>query len=153
MLKKTSHIIETNIIDLPEILILYLDVTKNCDIKNDKELELINNKYNLICFISNKNEKNQIEEQNNVFYIKNRNWFIYKIEENRKIQIGDISKIKANPLILFYRKDRTLFNKFYKHISILFNDKENILELKNQHIIPEIEYENYYSLNKDCLIK
>ena len=112
MLKKTSHIIETNIIDLPEILILYLDVTKNCDIKNDKELELINNKYNVICFISNKNEKNQIEEQNNVFYIKNRNWFIYKIEENRKIQIGDISKIKANPLILFYRKDRTLFNKF-----------------------------------------
>ena len=70
MLKKTSHIIETNIIDLPEILILYLDVTKNCDIKNDKELELINNKYNLICFISNKNEKNQIEEQITFFILK-----------------------------------------------------------------------------------
>ena len=70
MLKKTSQIIENNIIDLPEILIIFLDVPKNCDIKNDKEFKLINNKYNLICFISNKNEKNQIEEQIIFFILK-----------------------------------------------------------------------------------
>ena len=151
--KDTIHLIETNIIDLPEIFILYLDMRKNCKIDYYLECQFFNIKYNLICFISNKNENNQIEEQNNVFYLVNRNWFIYKTEENKKIKIRDITKINGNPLVVFYQKDRTLFNKFYKHIANLLKDKENILELSNQHIIPEIGYENYYILNKNWFNK
>ena len=151
--KNTNHLIETNIIDLPEIFILYLDKRKNCKINYYLECQFFDIKYNLICFISNKNENNQIEEQNNVFYLVNRNWFIYKIEENKKIKIRDITKINGNPLVVFYQKDRTLFNKFYKYIANLLKDKENILELSNQHIIPEIGYENYYILNKDWFNK
>jgi hypothetical protein len=113
----------------------------------------MNEQYNLICFISNKNENNQLDEQNNVFYKENGNWFVYKIKENRNIPIRDIKKIHGNPLIVFYQKDTTLFNKYYNHISLLLNDQKNILELASEHIIPEIDYENYYLLNKDWFNK
>ena len=152
--KLFSHIINTNIINLPEILIIYLvKRNDNCIVDYYLQCEFMNEQYNLICFISNKNENNQLDEQNNVFYKENGNWFVYKIKENRNIPIRDIKKIHGNPLIVFYQKDTTLFNKYYNHISLLLNDQKNILELASEHIIPEIDYENYYLLNKDWFNK
>lgn len=151
---KTQHIINTNIIELPEIIIIFIDrINNDCIINYYLQCQLLNEDYNLICFISNKNEKNQKEEQNNVFYSENGIWYVYKTKENRKILIRDISKISGNPLIVFYQKNKTLFNKFYKNISLLLNDQKNTLELINEHIIPEIDYENYYLLNKDWFNK
>ena len=150
----TPHLINTNIINLPEILIIYLvKRNDNCIVDYYLQCEFMNEQYNLICFISNKNENNQLDEQNNVFYKENGNWFVYKIKENRNIPIRDIKKIHGNPLIVFYQKDTTLFNKYYNHISLLLNDQKNILELASEHIIPEIDYENYYLLNKDWFNK
>lgn len=152
--KPIPHIINTNIINLPEILIIYLvKRNDNCIVDYYLQCEFMNEQYNLICFISNKNENNQLDEQNNVFYKENGNWFVYKIKENRNIPIRDIKKIHGNPLIVFYQKDTTLFNKYYNHISLLLNDQKNILELASEHIIPEIDYENYYLLNKDWFNK
>lgn len=152
--RPTPHLINTNIINLPEILIIYLvKRNDNCIVDYYLQCEFMNEQYNLICFISNKNENNQLDEQNNVFYKENGNWFVYKIKENRNIPIRDIKKIHGNPLIVFYQKDTTLFNKYYNHISLLLNDQKNILELASEHIIPEIDYENYYLLNKDWFNK
>ena len=152
--KLTKHIINTNLIDLPEILIIYLNkINNDCRIDYYLNCQFFKEQYKLICFISNKNENNQKEEQNNVFYLENGYWFIYKTEENRKILIKDICKIVGNPLIVFYQKDRTFYNKFYKTISLLLEDKKNSLELSNEHIIPEIGYEKYYLLNKDWFNK
>ena len=152
--KPIPHIINTNIINLPEILIIYLvKRNDNCIVDYYLQCEFMNEQYNLICFISNKNENNQLDEQNNVFYKENGNWFVYKIKENRNIPIRDIKKIHGNPLIVFYQKDTTLFNKYYNQISLLLNDQKNILELASEHIIPEIDYENYYLLNKDWFNK
>ena len=150
----TPHLINTNIINLPEILIIYLvKRNDNCIVDYYLQCEFMKEQYNLICFISNKNENNQPDEQSNVFYQENGNWFVYKIKENRSIPIRDIFKIRGNPLIVFYQKDKTLFNKYYNHISLLLNDQKNILELASEHIIPEIDYENYYLLNKDWFNK
>ena len=152
--RPTPHLINTNIINLPEILIIYLvKRNDNCIVDYYLQCEFMKEQYNLICFISNKNENNQLDEQNNVFYKENGNWFVYKIKENRNIPIRDIKKIHGNPLIVFYQKDTTLFNKYYNHISLLLNDQKNILELASEHIIPEIDYENYYLLNKDWFNK
>ena len=152
--RKTQHIINTNIINLPEILVIYLiKRNDNCIVDYYLQCEFMKEQYNLICFISNKNENNQPDEQSNVFYQENGNWFVYKIKENRSIPIRDIFKIRGNPLIVFYQKDKTLFNKYYNHISLLLNDQNNILELSSEHIIPEIDYENYYLLNKDWFNK
>ena len=152
--RPTPHLINTNIINLPEILIIYLvKRNDNCIVDYYLQCEFMNEQYNLICFISNKNENNQPDEQSNVFYQENGNWFVYKIKENRSIPIRDIFKIRGNPLIVFYQKDKTLFNKYYNHISLLLNDQNNILELSSEHIIPEIDYENYYLLNKDWFNK
>lgn len=152
--KLNKHIINTNLIDLPEILIIYLNkINNDCSIDYYLYCQFFKEQYKLICFISNKNENNQKEEQNNVFYLENGYWFIYKTEENRKILIKDICKIVGNPLIIFYQKDRTFYNKFYKTISLLLEDKKNSLELSNEHIIPEIGYEKYYLLNKDWFNK
>ena len=152
--KPIPHIINTNIINLPEILIIYLiKRNDNCIVDYYLQCEFMKEPYNLICFISNKNENNQPDEQSNVFYQENGNWFVYKIKENRSIPIRDIFKIRGNPLIVFYQKDKTLFNKYYNHISLLLNDQKNILELASEHIIPEIDYENYYLLNKDWFNK
>ena len=153
--EKTQHIINTNIIELPEILIIYIDKRYN-DFIFDYYLQcqLFNDKYNLISFISNKNEYNQIEEEkNNVFYRDNGNWYVYKTNENKKVLVKDILKINGNPIVVFYQKDKTVFNKFYNNISLLLNDKENTMELSNEHIIPEINYEKYYLLNKDWFNK
>ena len=152
--RPTPHLINTNIINLPEILIIYLvKRNDNCIVDYYLQCEFMKEQYNLICFISNKNENNQPDEQSNVFYQENGNWFVYKIKENRSIPIRDIFKIRGNPLIVFYQKDKTLFNKYYNHISLLLNDQKNILELSKEHIIPEIDYENYYLLNKDWFNK
>lgn len=152
--RPTPHLINTNIINLPEILIIYLvKRNDNCIVDYYLQCEFMKEQYNLICFISNKNENNQPDEQSNVFYQENGNWFVYKIKENRSIPIRDIFKIRGNPLIVFYQKDKTLFNKYYNHISLLLNDQNNILELSSEHIIPEIDYENYYLLNKDWFNK
>ena len=152
--RTTPHLINTNIINLPEILIIYLiKRNDNCIVDYYLQCEFMKEPYYLICFISNKNENNQPDEQSNVFYQENGNWFVYKIKENRSIPIRDIFKIRGNPLIVFYQKDKTLFNKYYNHISLLLNDQNNILELSSEHIIPEIDYENYYLLNKDWFNK
>ena len=62
--------------------------------------------------------------------------------------IKDIEKIKGNPQIVFYQKNNWLIKNLMKNKLIISSEKQRILELMNEHIIPEHKYDNYYLVNK-----
>jgi hypothetical protein len=110
------------------------------------KLEIKNISYNLICFIAKVDQKNDPDEQNNVFYLKNSIWYIYKTQKNIEMKVS--IPINAIPLVAIYQKDKTIFKSYYTNIISLLNDKENTLELLNEHILNDGIYDNYYIVNK-----
>ena len=147
--KNVKHTIKYEIIDLPEIFIMIFENLHNTIINVLKSITIRNQIYKLVGFINNKDENNKETESSNSFYLEKGQWFIYRINDNKKIEIRNIKDITGNPSIVFYQRDKTIFNNFYKVLRSLFKDKENILELANEHIVPGIKYEKYYLLNKD----
>ena len=147
--KNVKHITKYEIIDLPEIFIVAFENLNNTIVNILKSIEIRNQSYNLVGFINNKDENNRETENSNSFYLEKGQWFIYRINDNKKIEIRNIKDITGNPSVVFYQRDKTIFNNFYKVLPSLFKDKENILELANEHIVPGIKYEKYYLLNKD----
>ena len=147
--KNVKHTIKYEIIDLPEIFIMVFENLHNTIINVLKSITIRNQIYKLVGFINNKDENNKETESSNSFYLEKGQWFIYRINDNKKIEIRNIKDITGNPSIVFYQRDKTIFNNFYKVLRSLFKDKENILELANEHIVPGIKYEKYYLLNKD----
>ena len=147
--KNVKHITKYEIIDLPEIFIVAFENLNNTIVNILKSIEIRNQSYNLVGFINNKDENNRETENSNSFYLEKGQWFIYRINDNKKIEIRNIKDITGNPSVVFYQRDKTIFNNFYKVLRSLFKDKENILELANEHIVPGIKYEKYYLLNKD----
>lgn len=147
--KNVKHTIKYEIIDLPEIFIMIFENLHNTIINVLKSITIRNQIYKLVGFINNKDENNKETESSNSFYLEKGQWFIYRINDNKKIEIKNIKDITGNPSVVFYQRDKTIFNNFYKVLRSLFKDKENILELANEHIVPGIKYEKYYLLNKD----
>ena len=147
--KNVKHTIKYEIIDLPEIFIMIFENLHNTIINVLKSITIRNQIYKLVGFINNKDENNKETESSNSFYLEKGQWFIYRINDNKKIEIRNIKDITGNPSVVFYQRDKTIFNNFYKVLRSLFKDKENILELANEHIVPGIKYEKYYLLNKD----
>lgn len=147
--RNVKHTTKYEIIDLPEIFIVVFENLNNTVVNILKSIEIRNQSYNLVGFINNKDENNRETENSNSFYLEKGQWFIYRINDNKKIEIRNIKDITGNPSVVFYQRDKTIFNNFYKVLPSLFKDKENILELANEHIVPGIKYEKYYLLNKD----
>ena len=147
--KNVKHITKYEIIDLPEIFIVVFENLDNTIVNILKSITIRNQIYKLVGFINNKDENNRETENSNSFYLEKGQWFIYRINDNKKIEIRNIKDITGNPSVVFYQRDKTIFNNFYKILPSLFKDKENILELANEHLVPGIKYEKYYVLNKD----
>jgi hypothetical protein len=136
--------------DFPDIFIMHFKSKEKTIVNNDidsiMKLEIKNISYNLICFIAKVDQKNDPDEQNNVFYLKNSIWYIYKTQKNIEMKVS--IPINAIPLVAFYQKDNTIFNSYYTNIISLLNDKENTLELLDEHILNDDIYDNYYIVNK-----
>ena len=147
--KNVKHTIKYEIIDLPEIFVMVFENLHNTIVNVLKSITIRNQIYKLVGFINNKDENNKETESSNSFYLEKGQWFIYRINDNKKIEIRNIKDITGNPSVVFYQRDKTIFNNFYKVLRSLFKDKENILVLANEHIVPGIKFEKYYLLNKD----
>lgn len=147
--EKTDCLAYSELCDLPEIFIMHFENKNNpyCILNYYNRILIKNETYKLIGFILDKDEKGKKDKNPNVFYKEKRKWFIYLINQNKKLEIKDIASIVGSPSIIFYKKKKTEFKNYFNRLSTLLQDKENIIELSNEHILPEIEYENYYLLN------
>ena len=144
---KGKNVIESKIVELPEIYILCINANK---LKNNLNyyinFNIQNEQYNLKCFISKKDENNKHDVNYNIFYQEKGKWYIYKVVQKEQKQISRIYSIKGNPIIIFYQKPKIL-DIYYRQLSIILNDKQNILELMNEHILDYDKYDQYYILN------
>ena len=141
--------IEYNIISMPEIFIIILSNFNDNLIEYYISQKIEEIPYELIYIILDKNDKNE----NKNFFKENIFWYEYKIQDN-SIQfknIKDIMEIKENPKILFYKKNNSLIHSFSEIIKLLDSEKQRILDLMKQHIIPEFKYEDYYLIDKNMI--
>ena len=150
-LKNTKHLSSSSIFYFPEILIMFFENKENKDFSLSyyQKIEIGNEDYNLICFIIDRDEFGEEANDYNVFYKKNKSWFIFKVYYQRTKNIDDISKIKGNPIITFFQKDKALFYNYYKYIKLLFQDQINTKNLIYEHLIPEMKFEKYYLVKEE----
>ena len=138
-----------NIKEMPDILIMHFKNREKSKIKGDidtiMKLKIKKENYNLICFIAKVNDKNLPDEDYNVFYLKNSIWYIYQVNEKEAME--QRIPINAIPLVAFYQRDKTLFQYYYANLISLLDDKENTLELLNQHILNDDICNKYYIVN------
>ena len=149
--KNTKHLSSSSIFYFPEILIMFFENKENKDFSLSyyQKIEIGNEDYNLICFIIDRDEFGEEANEYNVFYKKNKSWFIFKVYYQRTKNIDDISKIKGNPIITFFQKDKALFYNYYKYIKLLFQDQINTKNLIYEHLIPEMKFEKYYLVKEE----
>ncbi len=144
---KGKNVIESKIVELPDIYILCINKNK---LKNNYKyyinLDIQNEQYNLKCFISKKDENNENDENYNIFYQEKGKWYIYKVVQKETKEISKITSTSGNPIIIFYQKSKIL-DIYYRQLSIILNDKQNILKLMNEHILDYDKYDQYYILN------
>jgi len=144
-------------IEFPDILIINFNKIEKCNIKDYKSnLKIGKENYNLICFIAKVpylcylKEKNQKKDvKYDVFYLKNNNWYVYIIDKEKYEFFDGIKRINVNPLIAFYQKDKNKLKDCYYNLSSILNDKKDILEQINEHIIECDKFDNYYIINNN----
>ena len=130
-------------ISLPDIAFISLtEINKGNEIKYYKNIEIEEIPYELVFFV--KEEENGNDEK---YFKENSLWFKYNFKN--EIEIVNLEKIRGNPKILCYQKRNYLMKKLFANKNIFKEEQERILELMNQHIIREHEYENYYLLKKE----
>jgi hypothetical protein len=139
--KKKKYKTTSTIINYPGIFIIFFDREGNNNSNNliyYQNLTIKDNSYSLTCFIANSDENGKVDKDNNVFYLEDKKWKIYKIKDKETKNLIDIKKIFINPLVVFYLKDKIIFENFYENITLLLKDKENISEQVNAHLLPDI---------------
>ena len=153
--KKADILYNNKIKKYPEILILSFD-HNNMDktiIKYYLRLPIQDEEYILICFIMKADEKNEKDDNYNVFYREyNDKWFIYNVNKKKEKEIENILIINKNPFVTFYQKKITfykiLMDKYYTYLSSLFNSIRAIPNLAGNHIIDANKFDNYYIISK-----
>ena len=103
--------------------------------------------YELIYFLEEKGD----EDKKKSYFKENYFWYQYQSNEESIKDIKEIEKIKEIPQIVFYQKNNWLIKNLMKNKFIISSEKQRILELMNEHIIPEHKYDNYYLVNKNYL--
>lgn len=99
--QKTDILYISKLKKISDILIISFDKIRPHTIINYYfNLEIKEELYILICFISNADENNKSSQKYNVFYMENRKWFMYNVEQKNQKEIEDISKINKNEKIL-----------------------------------------------------
>ena len=148
--KEQNFNVEIKYLNLPEIFILYF----NCkEFKNRinyyKNIKIKNESFNLIGFIMKNDERNENVKDCNVFFEENKKWYIYKVADNLRLEINEITEIKGNPIIVFYQRNRKFYDNIYNETINLLKDQDNIKDLINEHLVADDDYEKYYLVNKN----
>ena len=138
---------------LPEIFIISFDnIVQDNVINYYLNMDISNEPYILICIIINKDENNKDVSNYNVFYKKNKKWFIYDTHKKETRNVNDIKLISQNPLVCYYQKKIThiniLMNNLYDNLKSLY-EEFNILDAKiKKHIVDAKNFQKYYIVNK-----
>ena len=140
--------LRNNNVHLPEICAITLSKFKDNQILYYLSQDILNVPYELIYFMID-DEDDDDEKRN--FFIENSFWSEYPTKNNIIKDIDNIKEIKLNPRMLFYQKKNYLIQNFLTNKSLISQEKKRILDLMNEHIIPEHSYENYYLINKNLL--
>ena len=141
--------VETNYLNLPEIFIIYFNCNEfNKNIEYYKNMRIKNESFNLAGFIMKKDESNKDVKDYNVFFEENKKWYIYKVADNLRLEINDITDIIGNPIIVFYQRNRKFYDNIYNETINLLKDQDNIKNLIDEHLVADAEYEKYYLVNK-----
>ena len=140
----TNH----NNAEFPFILVMYFNKKENYTI--EEHLIIGGETYNLICFIAEVDEKNNKTEKYNVFYLNNQNWYIFDVDKMEYKKIHYFNRIIDNPIVVFYQKDKTLFEDIYYNLNLILDDIENNKELVNDSILDD-KYDKYYIVNRQYI--
>ena len=131
-------------VQMPEICIMtFLEINSNI-LSYYVSQKIKGIPYELIYFLEEKGD----EDKKKSYFKENYFWYQYQSNDESIKDIKDIEKIKGNPQIVFYQKNNWLIKNLMKNKLIIFSEKQRILELMNEHIIPEHKYDNYYLVNK-----
>ena len=141
--------VETKYFNLPEIFIIYFNCKEfNKNIEYYKDMKIKNESFNLAGYIMKKDESNKDVKDYNVFFEENKKWYIYKVADNLRLEINDITDIIGNPIIVFYQRNRKFYDNIYNETINLLKDQDNIKDLINEHLVADADYEKYYLVNK-----
>ena len=134
-------------IQMPEICIItFLEINSNILLFYVSQ-KIKGIPYELIYFLEEKGD----EDKKKSYFKENYFWYQYQSNEESIKDIKEIEKIKEIPQIVFYQKNNWLIKNLMKNKFIISSEKQRILELMNEHIIPEHKYDNYYLVNKNYL--
>lgn len=135
------------VIQMPEIIFIH-----NININNNLlyyylKMDINNYPYEMIYFVHENNNDN--DEQK--FFKVNNVWYKYSTRYNTIDNIPNIKKKLGTPKMICYQKNKKIIQSFLNTKDIFIIEKERIIEIMKEHIIPEHEYENYYLLNKNLV--
>ena len=129
--------------DIPEIIIININNFNKSYIEFYKALPANNIPYDMIYFMRD------IDEYNECFFKENGQFVKYNLNDNNKSIITEKERKNiGNPKIIFYQRKNELINSMNDNKILLKKEYEEILELMNEHIIPEHTYEDYYLMDK-----
>ena len=141
--------VEIKYLNLPEIFTIYFNCNEyNKRIEYYKSMDIGNESFILTGFIIKKNERNREVEEYNLFFEENNKWYIYKTADNSKLEIMDITNIIGNPIVVFYQRNKKLYDDIYNETINLLKDQDSIKDLINEHLVADADYEKYYLVNK-----
>ena len=135
------------VIQMPEIIFIH-----NININNNLlyyylKMDINNYPYEMIYFVLENDDDN--DEQK--FFKVNNEWYKYSTKYNTIDNIPYIKENLGTPKMICYQKNKKKIQSFLNTKDIFIMEKERILEIMKEHIIPEHEYENYYLLNKNLV--
>ena len=137
---------QNKIIQMPEIFIMTFIKIKGNILEYNTKQEYEGLTYEIIYCMEDKGD----EDRKKSYFKENNFWYQFQSNDAsiKDIDLEDLKEKKDNFKIVIYQKDNTLVQNFMKNKLILSSEQKRILELMNEHIIPEHKYDNYYLLNK-----
>ena len=137
---------QNKIIQMPEIFIMTFVKIKGNILEYNTKQEYEGLTYEIIYCMEDKGD----EDRKKSYFKENNFWYQFQSNDAsiKDIDLEDLKDKKDNFKIVIYQKDNTLVQNFMKNKLILSSEQKRILELMNEHIIPEHKYDNYYLLNK-----
>jgi len=135
------------VIQMPEIIFIHNININNNSLLYYLKMDINNYPYEMIYFVLENDDDN--DEQK--FFKVNNEWYKYSTKYNTIDNIPYIKENLGTPKMICYQKIKKKIQSFLNTKDIFIMEKERILEIMKEHIIPEHEYENYYLLNKNLV--
>ena len=134
-------------IQMPEIIFIHNINIKGNNLQYYLKMGINDYPYEMIYFALDSDDND--DEQK--FFKVNNVWYKYSTKFNTIDNIKNIKDNLGTPRMICYQKNNEFIQSFLNTKDIFILEQKRILEIKDEHIIPEHEYEKYYLLNKNLL--